>query len=411
MNSYTSVKGWNVSRIGDLVDRVVNPVDVDRVATYQEIGVRSHGNGIFYKASVSGEELGNKRVFWVEPDCFVVNIVFAWEQAMAKTTEAERGMIASHRFPMYRPKTGCLDLDYLLLFFYTSYGKHLLNLASPGGAGRNKTLGQEAFQELSIPLPPLPEQRKIAEILGTWDEAIRLTAELIAAKQQRKKGLMQRLLTGEVRFPEFIGSDSKQSAKYFQIPADWSLVKIGNLASQITTKNVNDQQLPVLSCTKHDGLVDSLEYFGRQIFSDDISTYKVVQRGQFAYATNHIEEGSIGYQDKYDMAVISPMYTVFQTDSTVDDRFLYRVLKTETYRQIFELNTNASVNRRGSLRWKEFSKIQVPIPSLEEQRRIADFFEACDMEINLLQQKLTALQQQKKGLMQRLLTGEVRVKV
>ena len=123
----------------------------------------------------------------------------------------------------------------------------------------------------------------------------------------------------------------------------------------------------MLSCTKHFGLVDSLTYFGRQMYSDDTSTYKMVKRGQFAYATNHIEEGSIGYQNLHDVALISPMYTVFETDSQVDDNFLYRVLKTEKYRRIFETSTNGTVNRRGSLRWKEFSQIRVPLPSLPEQ--------------------------------------------
>ena len=103
------------------------------------------------------------------------------------------------------------------------------------------------------------------------------------------------------------------------------------------------------------------------------------------------------------------MYTVFEASKRVDDRYLYRVLKTEAYRKIFEINTNASVNRRGSLRWSEFSQIQVPLPSLKEQEKIADFFEACDRELDLLQQKLVALQQQKKALMHRPLPGPLRV--
>ena len=152
-----------------------------------------------------------------------------------------------------------------------------------------------------------------------------------------------------------------------------------------------------------------MEYFGRQIYSDDTSTYKIVKRGQFAYATNHIEEGSIGYQDLYNEALISPMYTVFETNKQVDDAFLYRVLKTELYRHIFEVNTSASVNRRGSLRWSGFSKIHVPLPSLDEQQAIAAVLQTADEEIGLLERKLAALRQQKQGLMQRLLTGEVRV--
>ncbi len=189
-------------KLGQVLQRVRKPVDVEPDATYQEIGIRSHGKGIFYKEPTTGAALGEKAVFWVQPDCFIVNIVFAWEQAVAKTTTNEVGMIASHRFPMYKPKEEAFDLDYVLRFFKTPQGKYLLGLASPGGAGRNKTLGQEAFLDLSIPLPPYPEQRKIAAILGTWDEAIALTEQRIAAGQQRKQGLMQRLLTGQTRFPD-----------------------------------------------------------------------------------------------------------------------------------------------------------------------------------------------------------------
>ena len=286
-------------------------------------------------------------------------------------------------------------------WYFLSCAKQTTNLAS---------INSTQLRNFPVLLPPLPEQRQIAAILGTWDEAIRLTADLIAAKQQRKKGLMQRLLSGEVRFPGFEASSKRRKTRYFEMPMDWKLAPIGQIARQVNRRNTSQQALPVLSCTKHQGLVDSLEYFGRQIFSDDLSTYKIVERGQFAYATNHIEEGSIGYQHKYDEALISPMYTVFESTGDVDDRYLFRLLKTETYRKIFELSTNASVNRRGSLRWNEFSHIEVPLPTREEQRRIADVLETCDQELSLLQQKLAALQQQKKGLMQQLLTGRVRVK-
>lgn len=166
---------------------------------YQEIGIRSHAKGIFHKEPVTGKSLGNKSVFWIEPDCFVVNIVFAWEQAIAKTTEAERGMIASHRFPMYKPKEGVLDLDYLLYFFKSAKGKNLLELASPGGAGRNKTLGQTEFLKLKIPVPPIEKQKEIVQLLNAADKEIELLKFKIEAIKQQKKGLMQQLLTGKKR--------------------------------------------------------------------------------------------------------------------------------------------------------------------------------------------------------------------
>ncbi len=274
-----------------------------------------------------------------------------------------------------------------------------------------KNIAQEAFLSLRIIVPPLPEQRKIADILGTWDQAIGAQERLIAALQERKRGLMQRVLTGQVRFSEFVRSDDMRVTKYGAIPIDWAYEAIGDIATEVSAKNRGKQILPVLSCTKYDGLVDSLAYFGRQIFSEDISDYKVVKRGQFAYATNLIEESSIGYQDVYDEAVVSPMYTVFETTSRVNDAYLYRLLKTELYRHIFESNTSGSVNRRGGLRWSDFAKIRVPVPSRDEQRKIVEVLQAADSEIKTsvtLREQLVA---QKKGLMQRLLTGQVRVRV
>jgi type I restriction enzyme S subunit len=192
----TKDKLQSISEIAYRVKKSFIP-EKDRI--YKEIGIRSHAKGIFHKEPITGKSLGNKSVFWIEPDCFVVNIVFAWEQAVAKTTAAEVGMIASHRFPMYKPKEGVLDLDYLLYFFKSAKGKNLLELASPGGAGRNKTLGQSEFLKLKIPVPPIEEQKKIVRLLNAADKEIELQKQKIEAIKLQKKGLMQQLLTGKKR--------------------------------------------------------------------------------------------------------------------------------------------------------------------------------------------------------------------
>ncbi|MEM8566754.1 MAG: restriction endonuclease subunit S [Bacteroidota bacterium] len=190
---------WNLKSISEIVDRVKEKLIPESETLYREIGIRSHCKGIFHKEEVTGKSLGNKSVFWIQPDCFVVNIVFAWEHAIAKTTEAEVGMIASHRFPLYKPKADILDLDYLLYYFKTARGKHLLGLASPGGAGRNKTLGQTEFAKLKIPVPSLEEQKRIVSVLSESDKEIELLKQHINTLKEQKKGLMQKLLTGQIR--------------------------------------------------------------------------------------------------------------------------------------------------------------------------------------------------------------------
>lgn len=294
-------------------------------------------------------------------------------------------------------------------WFYTFFRHRCLSpFLTRQGAGRYK-LNKAALEQLPILIPSKMEQEKIHSIIVGWDQAVNLTESLISAKLESRMWLLQQLLTGRRRLQ---GQNGKMFRKtpFGLLPADWDYPKIGEVAKESSKRNGNGTGRPVLSCTKYQGLVDSLEYFGKRIFSDDLSTYKVVRRGQFAYATNHIDEGSIGYQSRYDEALISPIYTVFETASRIDDRFLLLVLKTETYRHIFSSNTSASVDRRGSLRWSDFSKIHIPCPQIEEQKAIVKVFETVDRELGLLRLQLDALREQKKGLMQQLLTGRVRVK-
>ena len=173
--------------------RYSNPVAVEPNKLYQQIGIRSHGKGIFYKESVTGKSLGNKRVFWIKENKLILNIVFAWERAISKTTINEIGMIASHRFPMYEPVEDLLNLDFILYFFLTLKGKSYLELASPGGAGRNKTLGQVEFEKLKISIPSLKEQNKISSFLQEIDEDIRIADKKIEQTKLFRKGLLQKM--------------------------------------------------------------------------------------------------------------------------------------------------------------------------------------------------------------------------
>lgn len=192
-------KKSNQKQIMQIVDRIKNSFTPEENTLYKQIGIRSHAKGLFYKEAVTGKSLGNKSVFWIEPNCFIVNIVFAWEQAIGKTTDADIGFIASHRFPMYRPKAGILNLDYLLYFFKSLKGKYLLELASPGGAGRNKTLGQTDFLKLKIPIPSMEGQIRLVDVLDTATKELQQYQQKLSNLKLQKKGLMQQFLTGKIR--------------------------------------------------------------------------------------------------------------------------------------------------------------------------------------------------------------------
>ena len=266
--------------------------------------------------------------------------------------------------------------------------------------------------DFKFPYPPMQEREKIAKILSTWDKAISTTERLIDNSTQQKKALMQQLLTGKKRFGYKNITYSFQKTRYGDIPLDWEYPAIKDISVQLSKKNTDGKDYPVVSCSKHYGFVDSLDYFKKKVYSDDTSGYRIIPRNAFGFPSNHIEEGSIGVQTVHDIAIASPIYVVFKTDpNLINNIYLYALLKTEHYRQIFCSATNASVDRRGSLRWKEFSAIRIPLPPLEEQQKIATVLTNADKEVELLEQQLADLQQEKKALMQVLLTGEKRVVV
>lgn len=301
-----------------------------------------------------------------------------------------------------------LDPKYTYYYIESPFGRYQMYtftrvVAVAGIAGSDLKL-------YTLPIPPISEQKKIAEILSTWDEAIEQTRKLIDAKKRRKKALMQQLLTGKKRLTEYVTSKGRKSYRFFDLPEDWECPQIRIIGQERSERNAGRDGLTVLSCSKHLGFVESSKYFGKQVFSADTSNYKIIRRSYFGYPSNHIEEGSIGLLLSHDIGIVSPIYTVFQCNDNVIPEYLYAAFKTDTFRHIFAISTNASVDRRGSLRWREFSLIRVPLPSIKEQQAIVDVLNVAENEIVQIERKLKAFEKQKRGLMKKLLTGEILVK-
>lgn len=149
-------------RVGDVLALQRRAVEVDIDRTYAEIGIRSFGRGVFHKEPVAGAALGAKRVFGIEPRDLLLSNVFAWEGAVAVAGKDERGKIGSHRFMTYTPVDEQIDTAWASWFFRSEPGLEMIRQASPGSAGRNRTLAIDRFEALEIPLPPIDEQRRVA---------------------------------------------------------------------------------------------------------------------------------------------------------------------------------------------------------------------------------------------------------
>lgn len=390
-------KEWEVKKLGDICDYV----------DYRGKSPQKSSKGIFL---ITAKNIREGYIDYEVSQEFIP--IDEFEEAMRRgkaligdvliTTEAPLGHVAqidkpdialAQRVIKYRAKSGLLN-TYLKHFLMSEKFQTLLKANATGSTALG--IKGSRLHQLPIILPCVDEQKQILLILNLWDTAIEKQSELIEKLKLRKRALMQQLLTGKKRLPGFSG--------------EWKHVPIKSFANELSNRNIDGINYIVLSCTKYDGLVPSLKYFGKQIYSNDLSSYKIIPQGHFAYATNHIEEGSIGYQSNYENGLISPMYTVFSTDNKmVDDTFLFAVLKSHHLIYLYKSMMEGSINRRGGLRWDSFSTIKIDLPPLREQKAISAFLKDADKEIELAEEKLANLQSQKRGLMQQLLTGKKRI--
>lgn len=161
--------------------------------------------------------------------------------------------------------------------------------------------------------------------------------------------------------------------------SEWPMVKLGNITKEISSR-LDDLDLPIYSVTKHDGFVPSAEYFKKQVFSENVKNYKLCRSGDFAYATIHLDEGSIGIAP-IDCG-ISPMYTTFRIESSdAHPEFLLGFLK--SYRALAQYRNlgSGSAERRKSINYKNLSKLEIPFPPLGEQKRIAEILDKINSSI------------------------------
>ena len=233
------------------------------------------------------------------------------------------------------------------------------------------------------------------EILSTWDEAINLTINLIESKKQFKKALMQNLLTAKIRFPRF--------------KDEWKKIKMNDIFTEIDERSIANNQYEILSVTLN-GIVPQNIHFKKRIASKDNSGYKILRYGNLVIGMN-LWMGGIDILTNQNIGIVSPAYRIFKIDDKYNIYFLRNFIKTKKMLELYVLHSEqgASVVRR-NLNLSELLEEKIKLPNLKEQQKIAEVLTACNDEINLLILKLENLKKQKQGLMQKLLSGKVRVK-
>jgi type I restriction enzyme S subunit len=279
------------------------------------------------------------------------------------------------------------------LYHNLDYRYEELRQLSTGDGGRGG-LNLNIINSVQIPLPPIPEQKAIAQILSTADVAIQTSEKLIAQKELRKKWLMQQLLTGKKRLKGFSG--------------EWKEYRLDQITEKFSRRNKDLVDAKVYSVTNTNGFVLQSEHFVREVAGEDLSNYKIILKNEFAYNPARVNVGSLAYFSN-DIGVISSLYVCFRTTNEILDYFLLQLLKLD--HTVHKINSYGEGGVRVYLWYELFGKIKVTIPSIKEQTAISEVLQAADKEISLLKAKAEKLREQKKGLMQQLLTGTVRLKI
>jgi type I restriction enzyme S subunit len=268
--------------------------------------------------------------------------------------------------------------------YFQSCSKQSTNLAS---------INSTQLRQFPTLLPPLPEQRKIAEILSTWDEALEKLDALIEAKERSKKALMQQLLTGKRRFPAFSGS--------------WKKVALGDVAENVADQNKGRMGTSSLyGVTKAEGMMPMRDH----VKGESFDRCKCVETDWFAYNPMRINIGSIARWQGTKTVMVSGDYVVFRCHPhKLLPAYLNHLRQSRMWQSFVTRGGNGSVRIR--IYFSDLAEFTFPCPPIDEQREIAAIFDTTDQELLLLRNQRATLDQQKRGLMQRLLSGKVRVAV
>lgn len=302
-----------------------------------------------------------------------------------------------------------LSSDYCVDYYYQFLIYQYENIRDMSNSGSQENLSGSIVKSIPVPVPPYFEQQKIAQILSSWDQAISATEKLLENSQQQKKALMQQLLTGKKRLLDENGIKfsnewaTKNLESLVYRPLCYGVLKPGEDVLDghplIRIQDIDDRGF--IDIRKVIRITDELHYeFRRTILNTNDLIISIV--------------GTLGkvfvIPKELNGANITRAFAVIGADcKLIDTRFIYQYLNSSMIQE-WLLNT-ATGNAQKVLNIAALKELQIPLPIIEEQRRIAEVLFVADQEIETIQKKLDCLKQEKKALMQQLLTGKKRVKV
>lgn len=335
-------------RVGDVLALQRRQVAVQPDEFYTLVGVYSFGKGIFHRDPKPGSELGDYRYFSVAPGDLVLSNIQAWEGAIAYATERDRGAVGTHRFLSYVPRDGRIDTNWARWFFLSELGMDLIRMAAPGTTIRNRTLAIERFEALEIPLPPIEQQRCVAQYLDATAEASRAIVDLTFRAQELSNALAVALSARP---------DLDERTRQL---AGWEEVTLGSVMVQSNDKVrvTPDGVYPNLGILSYGrGVFEKPDIVGSQTSA---SVLNRVRHGQFIYSRLFAFEGAYAYVPaEFDGRFVSNEFPAFDPNpDRLDARWL----------AIFMRSPSRWAELRGSSKGLGVRRQRVPVDAILSYR-------------------------------------------
>lgn len=383
---------WTISKFRDIVKinpPKVTPCSKTSIVKFISMADISNSANIMKIHESVYYEVSKGYSSFVENDILIAKITPCFENGKGALVENLDGLLGygSTEFHVLRPTNRSYGkFLYFHSISHTFRQKGSLNMI--GSAG-HKRVPNDYIENYSIPLPSLSEQQKISNILSTWDKAITQIQTLIDSKTKLKKGLMQKL---------FSASASADKSK-------WKKIRLSQVTRQSSERNTNCLSKDcIMAVTKQSGLIP----MKKEKIGNNINRYKIVRQNWFAYNPMRVNIGSIARWEKSDVVMVSPDYVVFSADETqLCPEYLDHFRHSHEWKSYLYAAGSGSVRTR--IYYKDLARMKFRLPPIHEQKKIIHILNLCETEITQLTKQKNALEKQKKGLMQKLLTGEIRV--
>lgn len=337
------------------------PVHLEPEREYVEIGIRSHGRGVFLKAPTVGADIGDKDVFEVHPGELVFNIVFAWEGAVALTGSEVAGCIASHRFPAFSAREGEADPRYLNYFFQTPRGLFLLDDNSPGAAGRNRTLNTKRLLKESIPLPPIDVQRALANDLETRVSAVDAALEANRLLLEHALECGAALVTSSPRN----GATATRVPWTPAMPTAWPVLRAGRIFREVHLQPEDDDGVVTAF---RDGQVTLRDLRRKEGYMVAVAEqgYQRVRTGDLVVHQMDGFAGAIGVAEA--TGKCSPEYIVLEPRRDgIENEFFAECLRTMARNGYVQVICPSVRERAPRFLYSTFKDVELPVPSIEDQ--------------------------------------------